>query len=103
MTSVTIVGNIVADAEVKYTSNGTPVMNYTLAENLRYKDQEESHFYNCVTFGTVCEALGQYMTKGKKIGATGELRHKRWEKDGVKHSNIEMHMHKIELLSRKDE
>ncbi len=99
---VIIVGRLTRDAELKYTSGGSPVAKFGLAVNRRRKvgDQweEEANFFDVVVWGRTAEALNQYLVKGKQIGVEGELRQDRWEQDGQKRSRVEIVASNIMLL-----
>jgi single-strand DNA-binding protein len=99
---VIIVGRLTRDAELKYTSGGSPVAKFGIAVNRRRKvgDQweEEANFFDVVVWGRIAEALNQYLVKGKQIGVEGELRQDRWEQDGQKRSRVEIVASNIMLL-----
>ena len=99
---VILVGRLTRDAELKYTSGGSPVAKFGVAVNRRRKvgDQweEEANFFDVVVWGRVAEALNQYLVKGKQVGIEGELRQDRWEQDGQKRSRVEIVASNIMLL-----
>ena len=98
--SVTLVGRLTRDAEIKSTQGGTTFAKFALAVN-RYagKDKgEEVSFIDCTLWGKQADAVGKYLTKGKQIGVVGELVQERWEKDGQKHSKITVTARSIQLL-----
>ncbi len=99
---VIIVGRLTRDAELKYTSGGSPVAKFGIAVNRRRKvgDQweEEANFFDVVVWGRTAEALNQYLVRGKQIGVEGELRQDRWEQDGQKRSRVEIVASNIMLL-----
>ena len=99
---VILVGRLTRDAELKYTSGGSPVSKFGVAVNRRRKvgDQweEEANFFDVVVWGRVAEALSQYLVRGKQVGIEGELRQDRWEQDGQKRSRVEIVASNIMLL-----
>lgn len=99
---VILVGRLTRDAELKYTSGGSPVAKFGIAINRRRKvgDQweEEANFFDVVVWGRVAEALNQYLVRGKQVGIEGELRQDRWEQDGQKRSRVEIVASNIMLL-----
>ena len=101
MNAVHLVGNLVADAELRYTREGKPVMNFTIAYNERWKE-DSAVFIDCV-YWTNPEKLNEYMTKGTKIGVSGKLNQREWEKDGQKRRVHEIVVFQIDLLGSKRE
>lgn len=101
--SVTIVGRLTRDAELKYTNSGSAVTGLSLAVNRQRKegDQwvEEANFFDVSLWGRRGESLNQYLQKGTRIAVTGELRQERWEQDGQKRSRVVIHANNIQLLS----
>ena len=65
-------------------STNTPVINFSLAPNRKYKNAEgnileDSEYHRCVAYGNQADILGKYLTKGKKIYVEGRLRTKKWQ------------------------
>jgi single-strand DNA-binding protein len=102
MNSVSIIGRLTRDGELKYTNSGMAVCKFAIACNAKRKngDQwiEEAHFFDVVLWGKSGEALNQYLLKGKQIAVKGKLVQSRWEKDGQQHSRVEIHADDIQLL-----
>lgn len=104
--SVTVVGRLTRDAELKYTNSGTAITNMSIAVNRRVKSgdqwKDEASFFDVVLWGKLGEKLSQYLLKGKQIAISGELEQKRWEKDGQKRSKVEIKATSIQLLGASD-
>ncbi|MFW5712654.1 MAG: single-stranded DNA-binding protein [Spirochaetota bacterium] len=100
--SVTLVGRLTRDAELKYTGGGTAVCKMSIAVNRSRKSgdqwQEEAHFFDIVVWGRQGEAIHQYLTKGKQIAVQGELRQNRWEQNGQQRSKVEINAQNVQLL-----
>jgi single-strand DNA-binding protein len=100
--SVVLVGRLTRNAELKYTNTGMAVSKVSIAINKRRKkdDQwvDEVNFFDVVIWGKTAESLQQYLTKGKQIGVSGELRQDRWEQDGQSRSKVEVVANNIQLL-----
>ena len=65
-------------------STNTPVINFSLATNRKYKNAEgnileDSEYHRWVAYGNQADILGKYLTKGKKIYVEGRLRTKKWQ------------------------
>ena len=75
---VILVGNITADPELKQTTNGTSVCNFTLAYNRRPSkgadaSQQNVDFFNIVSFNQTAEFVSRYFKKGSPILVCGRL------------------------------
>lgn len=105
--SVTIVGRLTRDAELKYTNSGSAVTSMGIAVNRSRKDGdqwvEEASFFDVSLWGRRGESLNQYLLKGTRLAVTGELRQERWEKDGQKRSRVIIHANNIQLLGSKND
>ena len=82
---VILIGRLVAAPELHKTSTDKSVARVTVAVNRRYKDQNgerETDFINIVVWGKLAETLASYATKGSLISVDGELRTRKFEKNG---------------------
>jgi len=78
-------GHLVRDPELRYRDNGSPVVEFTVATNFRYKDKEDVSFIGCVAWGKTAETIAEYFKKGDAIHVTGRLTQSTWEdKEGNK-------------------
>lgn len=106
--NVIISGNLAADAKLNRTNNGTAVLNFTVAVNDRRKDAQGNwvdfpNFVDCVTFNRRAEALASILTKGLRVAVSGKLQQQRWEKDGQKHSKIEVVANDVEFMTARQQ
>lgn len=82
---VIIVGTLGQDPEVKYTANGSAVVNVGVATNESWKDkqtgetQERTEWHRIVMFGKLAEIAGQYLKKGSQAYFEGSLRTNKWQ------------------------
>ncbi len=99
---VTLVGRLTRDSELKYTNSGTAVCKFSLAVNRKKRsgDQwtDEVSYFDVVLWGKQGEALQQYLSKGKQVAVSGELRQNRWEQDGQSRSKVEIIANNLQLL-----
>lgn len=104
LNAVTIVGRVVRDAEVKFTQAGLPIVNVSIANNQRAKQNNEwvdkANFFDVKLFGERFEKLAQYLTKGSRVGITGRLEHSTWDnkETGKKNSKVEVVATDVQLL-----
>ena len=79
---IMIIGRLTRDADLKYTSGGFAISNFSIAVNRRRKngDQwiEEANFFEINLYGKSAESLKPYLIKGKQVAVDGELRQDRW-------------------------
>jgi len=87
-----ISGNLVRDAELKYTASATPVAHFSVAVNrLGPNNAQEVDYFNCILWGKSAEALSNYLTKGTKVLVKGSMRSRNYEaKDGSKRTAWEL-------------
>ena len=98
---VILIGRLVNTPELNKTANDKSVARATLAVNRRYKGQNgerEADFVNVIVWGKLAETLASYGTKGSLISLDGELRTRRYEKDGVTHYVTEVLCNGFQLL-----
>jgi single-strand DNA-binding protein len=99
---VALVGRLTRDAELKYTASNLAVCKFSIANNQRRKRDntwtDEAHFFDVTLWGKTAESLHRYLVKGKQVAIDGQLRQSRWEKDGQKHSRVEINANNIQLL-----
>lgn len=72
--NVVLVGRLTKDPDLKYTSNGTAVVTFTLAVNRNFTSADgtrEADFINCVIWRKPAETLANYARKGTLLGVTG--------------------------------
>lgn len=84
MNVITLTGNATKDVELRYTPNGKPVANGTIAVRRDFKNQNgeyETDFINFVALGGLSEVISNHVKKGDKFGITGRLQVRKWDKD----------------------
>jgi single-strand DNA-binding protein len=104
--NVSIVGNLTRDPELRSTASGTPVLSFGIAVNDSRKNasgqwEDVPNFFECSTFGNRATALSDILTKGMKVAITGKLHYSSWEKDGKKHSKVDIIAREIELMQKR--
>ena len=106
--TVTIVGNLGQDPEIRYTASGVPVASFTVAVNEVYKGKDgqkvkKVHWFRVSAFQRLAEVVGEYCTKGSKVGVRGQLQQRTWQdSEGLNHSLVEIRARELELLSGKN-
>lgn len=75
---VILVGNLVADPELKTTPNGVTVTRFSIAVNRRFAKNGETDFFNIVAWRNTAEFVCKFFTKGKPILVSGSLQNSSW-------------------------
>ncbi len=106
MNKVILIGNLVADAEVRTLPSGFPVTSMRIAVNDRRKNpqtgdwEDKPNYFDMNMYGERGEKIAQYLVKGKKVAVVGKLEHRTWETPaGEKRSKVDITIDDIEFLS----
>jgi single-strand DNA-binding protein len=102
-TIITVVGNLTADPELRYTQGGLPVANFTIASTPRSFDRAanewkdgEALFLRASVWREFAEHVAGSLTKGSRVIATGRLKQRSYEtKEGEKRTSIELEIDEI--------
>ena len=97
--TITVTGNLGYDAALKYTSSGAPVLEFSLADTPRRKndrgeweDAGEATWYRASVWGPIAEALANagLAVKGAQATVTGTLTQRTYEKDGQQRTSLDV-------------
>jgi single-strand DNA-binding protein len=102
-TIVTVVGNLTADPELRFTQNGLAVANFTIASTPRNFDRQanewkdgEALFLRASVWREFAEHVAGSLTKGSRVIATGRLKQRSYEtREGEKRTSIELEVDEI--------
>jgi len=98
---VLLVGRLTKDIELKKTTSGKSVCNFSLAVQ---KTKDEAIFVNCVAWEQVATTLSQFTHKGSKVGIEGRIDVRSYEApEGGKRVLTEVIVETIELLDPKQQ
>jgi single-strand DNA-binding protein len=101
---VILVGNLGADAELRYTGGGAAVANFRLATTEVFKDkdgqrQEQTEWHRVSLWGKQAETIAQWLVKGKQVYVEGRLQTRKWQdKDGNDRYTTEVRGDRVVLL-----
>ena len=102
---VMLIGNLGRDPETRYSQNGSPVSNFSIATSESWRDrntneqQERTEWHNIVCFARLAEIAGEYLRKGSKCYIEGSLRTSSWEaQDGQKRYRTEIIAREMQML-----
>ena len=103
-----LVGNLGRDAELRYTTGGTAVANFSIATSESWNDKqtgerrEHTEWHRICLWGPSAERLQQYLVRGKQICVEGRIQTRQWEdRDGNKRYTTEIRADRITLLGRR--
>jgi len=104
---VMIIGRLTRDPELKYTKSGTPISNFSIANNKSTNTdgvkKESVSFFDCIVWNKLAELAVAYLKKGSKVAIEGRLQQNIWEdKEGAKRSKIEIVCSEIQFLDTKN-
>jgi single-strand DNA-binding protein len=102
-TIITVVGNLTADPELRYTQSGLAVANFTIASTPRTFDRQanewkdgEALFLRASCWREFAEHVAGSLTKGTRVIASGRLKQRSYEtKEGEKRTSIELEVDEI--------
>ncbi len=101
---VILIGNLGRDPEVRYTTNGKAVANFTMATTEKWKDaqgerQEKTEWHRIVVWGKQAEIAGEYLRKGRSVYVEGSLQTREWtDRDGNKRYTTEINAQRFQML-----
>lgn len=102
---IMIVGYLGRDPELRYTTQGTPVCDFSIATTERRKDksgenQEVTTWFRVSLFGRQAEVASQYLSKGRQVYVEGQLSQREWtDKDGAARTSLEVRGTDVQFLS----
>jgi single-strand DNA-binding protein len=102
-TIITVVGNLTADPELRFTPSGAPVANFTVASTPRTFDRQSSEwkdgdsmFLNCAIWRQAAENVAESLTKGMRVIVQGRLRSRSYEtREGERRTIFEVEVDEI--------
>lgn len=105
LNKVILIGNLVADPELKKTQSGISVTSFRIAVGRRYsKDAEapQADFIDIVCWRSTAEFVTQYFTKGKPILVCGSIQSRTWtDQNGQKRYTVEVVADEVSFVERK--
>lgn len=105
--NVSLTGRLTRPPELRVTAGGTQILAFGLAFNTSVRNRqtgewdERGNFIDCTMFGKRAEALSRYLTKGQKVAIAGKLRYSTWDKDGQRHSKLDLIVDEIEFMGQR--
>ena len=102
-TNLTIVGNLTADPELRFTPSGAAVANFTVASTPRMMDRQTNEwkdgdplFMRCSIWREAAENVAESLTRGSRVIVTGRLKQRSYEtREGEKRTVVELEVDEI--------
>ena len=107
LNEVLLIGNLTAEPELKQTTNGTSVCNFSIAVNRPFvKEKKENvqdvDFINVIAWGKTADFVATYFTKGEPIFVRGRLQTRSWTDDkGDKRYSTEVNADELSFVRPK--
>ena len=104
---VIVSGNLTKDPIFRQTTNSTPVVNFSIASNRKYKDssnqwQEDVCYVGVVAWNKLAESCKERLRKGSAVLVDGELQSRNWKSDeGYNRSIVEIKARRIQFLNKR--
>lgn len=104
---VIVAGNLTKDPIFRQTTNSTPVVNFSIASNRKYKDssnnwQEDVCYVGIVAWNKLAESCRERLKKGSAVLVDGELQSRNWKSDdGHTRSVVEIKARRIQFLNKR--
>ncbi|MXX64278.1 MAG: single-stranded DNA-binding protein, partial [Acidimicrobiia bacterium] len=101
--TVTIVGNLTQDPEMRFTPNGVAMAKLSIAVNRRFFNREtgdwedsEPSFFNATCWRQMAENVSESLRKGTRVVVTGRLKQRTWEtSEGEKRSMVDIQVDEV--------
>jgi single-strand DNA-binding protein len=101
---IIIVGNLGKEPELRYTPQGNPVCNFTVATNEKKKDkagetQDITTWFTVTFWGKQAETAAQYLTKGRPVYIEGRLHIEEWtDKEGKVRQTLKVNGTELQFI-----
>lgn len=106
MNRICLIGRLVADPQLRYSSSGTAVTTFRIAVDRPFSGQggeREADFIDIVTWRKLAEVVANNLTKGRLIGVDGRLQIREYEAQGQKRRVAEVVADTVQFLDRPKE
>lgn len=110
LNKVMIIGRLGKDPEMRFTPNGSPVTNFTVAAGRQWKDpngenRDETEWFSVVVWNKLAEICNQYLTKGSRVYIEGRLQTRSWDdqQSGEKKYRTEVVANDMIILDNRNE
>lgn len=104
MNVLSAIGNLPRDAELRFLPDGSPVLSFSVALNSGYGDKAQTDWLDCSLFGKRGESLATILTKGIKVGVTGEFSTNKYKSSsGEQQTSLRLRVNSVTLTGNKSD
>ena len=107
LNKVILGGRLTADPELKQTTNGTPVVTFSIAVNRRFQSketQQQTDFFTVTAWRATAEFVSRYFRKGSSICVIGSLQNRTWtDQQGTKRYATDIIADEIQFVDSRGE
>lgn len=101
---IVLIGRLTRDPELRYTSSGQPVANFSLAVDRKMSKNDETDFIPVVAWRRLAEICNEFLHKGKLVSIDGRLQVREYEdKEGRRQRAFEVVADDMQMLDSKGE
>lgn len=100
MNSVSMIGNLASDVDLRELQNDKKVATFLLAVD---RPTDGADFIRVATWDRQAELCAEYLGKGRKVGIDGRLRSRSWEEEGKRRTAVEVVANRVEFLDARRE
>lgn len=104
---VILIGNLVADPELKQTQSGISVTSFSIAVSRKFvrdNSERQTDFFNIICWRSTAEFVTKYFSKGKSILVCGQLQSRSWkDNDGKNHYVVEVVADEVSFVEKKSD
>ncbi|OHD10865.1 MAG: hypothetical protein A2Y34_09490 [Spirochaetes bacterium GWC1_27_15] len=103
---IIIIGRLVRQPEIKYTTSGVPVTKFSIANNVSYGQGNEKkeivNYFDINVWGNQAVSCEKYLKKGSQVAIEGQLRQNRWvdQATGKNQSKVEIVANSVQFLTQ---
>lgn len=104
LNKIVIVGRMTKDAQI-YEKEDNKIATFCVATERNYKDDNNeisSDYLLCKAFGKTATNIEKYTSQGTLVGITGQMRSRKYEKEGQTHFVTELYVETIKFMSPKN-
>ena len=107
LNKVMLIGRLGRDPEIRYSSNNTPICNFSLATSERIRkgegSEERTEWHRIVAFGSQAENASKFLKKGSLVFVDGKIQSRTYQdKDGNEKTVVEIIANSLNFLDPKD-
>ncbi|MCY4112782.1 MAG: single-stranded DNA-binding protein [Chloroflexi bacterium] len=109
LNKVQIIGNLGRDPELRFTQDGTPVANFTVAVNETWRSRggeqrERTEWFRVVVWSQLAEVANQYLRRGARVYLEGRLQTREWQdREGNDRTSTELVVRDLIMLGGRDD